>query len=161
MRHQPKFNFKTWVLVTGCQELAPRVCLSPLREWKSKEWKLNSIHTTHKKVSPKMSIHKTIDQFQILFDEATQLLSIRIHELAFWMVSNHGCTCPIFLILIHITMAERKSIYSFKMNVPKNCKESKEYLRIFNTTGALAYPLVPMALRQRSCDWSAHCIQPI
>jgi hypothetical protein len=52
-------------------ELVPIVCLNPLREWKSKETKLNSIHTTHKKVSPEVSIHKTMDQFKILFDEAT------------------------------------------------------------------------------------------
>jgi hypothetical protein len=40
---------------------APTVSLNPLREWKSKELKLTSLHTTHKKVSPKMSIHKTMD----------------------------------------------------------------------------------------------------
>ena len=28
-------------------ELAPMVCLSPLREWKSKELKLNLLHTIH------------------------------------------------------------------------------------------------------------------
>jgi hypothetical protein len=46
--------------------LALRVCLSPLREWKSKESKLNSIYTIHKKVNPKMSIQETMDQFQNL-----------------------------------------------------------------------------------------------
>jgi hypothetical protein len=45
-----------------------------------------------------MSIHETMDQSKILFDEATQQLNIRIHEqLAFWMVSNLGCTCPFVL----------------------------------------------------------------
>jgi hypothetical protein len=53
-------------------ELAPTVCLSPLREWKSKESKLNSLHTTHKKVSLEMNIHETMDQSKILFDEALQ-----------------------------------------------------------------------------------------
>jgi hypothetical protein len=61
-------------------ELAPTVCLSPLQEWKSKELKLNLLHTIHYKVSPEMSIHETMDQSKILFDEATQQLNIRIHE---------------------------------------------------------------------------------
>jgi hypothetical protein len=77
------------------------------------------------------------------------------------MVSNHGCTCPFALILMNITMIERNSTYSFKMNVPKNCKEFEECLQIFNTTAAPAYPSVPMALWQRSRDWNIHCTQPI
>ena len=56
------------------------VCLSPLREWKSKELKLNSLDTIHYKVSLEMSIHETMDQSKILFDEATLQLNIRIHE---------------------------------------------------------------------------------
>jgi hypothetical protein len=46
-------------------ESARTVCLSPLWEWKSKELKLILLHTTHKKVSPKMSIHETMDQSKI------------------------------------------------------------------------------------------------
>jgi hypothetical protein len=61
-------------------ELAPTVCLSPLQEWKSKELKLNLLHTIHYKVSPEMSIHETMDQSKVLLDEATQQLNIRIHE---------------------------------------------------------------------------------
>jgi hypothetical protein len=38
---------------------------------KSKDSKLNSIHTTHKKVSPKMSIYKTMDQLKAFFDKAS------------------------------------------------------------------------------------------
>jgi hypothetical protein len=48
---------------------APTVCLSPLQESKSRESKLNSLHTTHKKVSLEMSIHKIMDQSKILFDK--------------------------------------------------------------------------------------------
>jgi hypothetical protein len=64
-------------------ESASIVCLGPLREWKSKELKLILLYTIHKKVSPVMSIHKTMDQSKIKFNEAAQQLSIRIHELAF------------------------------------------------------------------------------
>jgi hypothetical protein len=53
-------------------ELAPTICLSPFQERKSKELKLNLLHTIHYKVNPEMSIHKTMDQSKILFDEATQ-----------------------------------------------------------------------------------------
>jgi hypothetical protein len=51
-------------------ESTPMVCLSPLQEWTSKELKVNSLHTTHNKVSPEMSIHETMHQSKILFDEA-------------------------------------------------------------------------------------------
>jgi hypothetical protein len=43
-------------------ESAPTICLSPLWEWKSKESKLNLLHKTHKKISPEMSNHETMDQ---------------------------------------------------------------------------------------------------
>ena len=66
-----------------------------------------------------MSIHETMDQSKILFDKAAQQLSIRIHELAFWMVPNLGHTCPFVLNLMNIIKAKRNSTYSFKMNVPK------------------------------------------
>jgi hypothetical protein len=46
-------------------ESASIVCLGPLREWKSKESKLILLHSTHKKVSPEMSIHETMDQSKI------------------------------------------------------------------------------------------------
>jgi hypothetical protein len=46
-------------------ELAPTIYLSLLREWKSKESKLNLLHKTHKKVNPEMSIYKTMDQSKI------------------------------------------------------------------------------------------------
>ena len=46
-------------------ESAPTVCLSPSPEWKSKELKLNLLHKTHKKVSPEMNIHETMDQSKI------------------------------------------------------------------------------------------------
>jgi hypothetical protein len=59
------------------------ICLSLLRKWKSKESKLILLYITHKKVSPKMSIHKTMDQSKILFDKAAQQLSIKIHEIVF------------------------------------------------------------------------------
>jgi hypothetical protein len=75
-----------------------------------------------------MSILETLDQSKILFDEAAQQLSIRIHELAFWMVPDLGCTCPLVLNLMDITKAERNSKYSSKMNVPKKYKKSKECL---------------------------------
>jgi hypothetical protein len=92
-----------------------------------------------------MSIHKIMDQSKILFDEATQQLSIRIHEqLAFWMVSNLGWTCPFILNLMNITKIERNSTYSSEMNVPQKCKKSEECLQIFNTTG-------PLPMRQ--CQW--------
>jgi hypothetical protein len=64
-------------------ELTPMVYLNPLREWKSKESKLNSLYTIHNKVSLEMSIHKTMDQSKILFDDTAQQLSIKIHEHAF------------------------------------------------------------------------------
>jgi hypothetical protein len=51
----------TWQLI----ESAPTVCFNPLWEWKSKESKLNLLHKTHKKVSPEMSIHETMDQSKI------------------------------------------------------------------------------------------------
>jgi hypothetical protein len=63
-------------------ESASVVCLGPLREWKSKELKLILLHTTYKKVSPDLSIHETMDQSKIKFNEASQQLSVRIHELA-------------------------------------------------------------------------------
>jgi hypothetical protein len=44
---------------------------------------------------------------------------------------------------MNMTMAERNSTYSSKMNVPKNCKELEEYLQIFNIAGAPAMPSVP------------------
>jgi hypothetical protein len=97
-----------------------------------------------------MSIHETLDQSKILFDVAAQQLSIRIHDLAFWMVPNLGRTCPFVLNLMKITKAERNSTYSSKMNVPKKCKKSEECLQIFNTARALAYASVPMALRYKS-----------
>ena len=75
-----------------------------------------------------MSIHETTNQSKILFDEASQQLNIRIHELAFWMVPNLGRTYPFVLNLMNITKAKRNSTYSFKMNVPKKCKKSKECL---------------------------------
>jgi hypothetical protein len=66
-----------------------------------------------------MSIHETMDQSKILFDEATHQLNIGIHEqLAFWMVSNLGCTCPFVLNLMNTTKVERNSTYSSEMNVP-------------------------------------------
>jgi hypothetical protein len=68
------------------------------------------------------------------------------------MVYNHGCPCPFALILMNNTVAERNSTYSFKMNVPKNCKESDKHLLIFNIARAPAYPLGPTTLRQRSRD---------
>jgi hypothetical protein len=52
-----------------------------------------------------MNIHETMDQSKILFDEAAQLLSIRIHELAFWMVPYLGRTCPFVLNLMNTTKA--------------------------------------------------------
>jgi hypothetical protein len=64
-------------------ELEATVCLSPLSEWKSKESKLNLLHTIHKKISREMSIHEILDQSKILFDKTAQLLNIGIHELAF------------------------------------------------------------------------------
>jgi hypothetical protein len=94
-----------------------------------------------------MSIHETMDQSKILFDEVAQLLSIRFHKLAFWMVSNLGRTYPFALILINITVVDKNSTNSFQINVPKNCKESEECLRIFNTTRAFAYASVPTAPR--------------
>jgi hypothetical protein len=57
----------TWQLI----ESAPIICLSLLQERKSKELKLNLLHTIYYKVSPEMSIHETMDQSKILFDEAT------------------------------------------------------------------------------------------
>jgi hypothetical protein len=135
----------TWQLI----ESAPMVYLSPLWEWKSKESKLNSLYTTYHKVSPEMSIHKTMDQSKILFDETAQQLSIKIHEHAFWMVSNLGRTCPFVLNLMNITKAERNSTCSIEMNVPKKCKKSKECLQIFSTAGAPAYASVPMVLQYR------------
>jgi hypothetical protein len=92
-------------------ESAPTVCHSPLWEWKSKDSKLNSIHTTHKKVSPKMSIYKTMNQLKAFFEKAPHWLSIKIHELSIWMVSNLGRTCPFVLSLMNITMAESNSTY--------------------------------------------------
>jgi hypothetical protein len=66
-----------------------------------------------------MSIHETMDQSKILFDEATYQLNIRIHEqLAFWMVSNLGCTYPFILNLMNTTKVERNSTYISKINVP-------------------------------------------
>jgi hypothetical protein len=66
-----------------------------------------------------MNIHETMDQSKILFDETTQQLKIRIHEqLAFWMVSNLGCTCPFVLNLMNTTKVERNSTFSSEMNVP-------------------------------------------
>jgi hypothetical protein len=66
-----------------------------------------------------MSIHETMDQSKILFDEATQQLNIRIHEqLVFWMVSNLGCTYPFVLNLMNTTKVERNSMFSSEMNVP-------------------------------------------
>jgi hypothetical protein len=75
-----------------------------------------------------MSIHETMDQSKILFDKLAQQLSIRINELAFWMVPNLGRTCPFVLNLMNTTKAERNSTCSFEMNVPKKCKKSKECL---------------------------------
>jgi hypothetical protein len=86
-----------------------------------------------------MSIYETMDQSKILFNKANQRLSIRIHELAFWMVFDLRCTCPFALSLMNITVTEKNSSYSFKMNVPKNCKESEECLWIINTAGAPTY----------------------
>jgi hypothetical protein len=42
-----------------------------------------------------MSIHKTMDQSKILFDKAAQQLSIKIHEIVFWMVFDLERTCSI------------------------------------------------------------------
>jgi hypothetical protein len=78
-----------------------------------------------------------MDESKILFDKAAQWLSIRIHELAFWMVIDLGRTYPFALFLMNILVAKRNSTYSFEMIVPKNCKKSKECLQIFITTGAL------------------------
>jgi hypothetical protein len=97
-----------------------------------------------------MSIHETMDQSKIKFNEAAQQLSIRIHELAFWKVSNLGCTCVFALKLMNITGAEINSTYSSKMNVPKKCKKLEECLWIFNTAGAPAYASMSMAFRYRS-----------
>ena len=51
------------------------------------------------------------------------------------MVFDLGCTCPFVLSLMNITVVDRNSTYSSKMNVPKHCKESEECLQIFNTAG--------------------------
>jgi hypothetical protein len=84
-----------------------------------------------------MSIHETLDQSKILFDEIAQQLSIKIHEHAIWMVSNLGCTCQSVLNLMNFTKTKKSSTYSSEINVPKKYKKSKECLRIFNTIGPL------------------------
>jgi hypothetical protein len=135
-------------------ESAPTVCHSPLWEWKSKDSKLNSIHTTHKKVSPKMSIYKTMDQLKAFFEKAPFWLTIKIHELSIWMVSNLGHTCPFALNLMNITMVESNSTYSSKMNVPKNCNKSEEFLWIFNPTLASLVKISLLKLKY-------HCNHPM
>jgi hypothetical protein len=68
-----------------------------------------------------MSIHETMDQSKILFDEATQQLNIRIHEqLAYeWYLTLDALvTCPFVLNLLNTTKIERNSTYSSEMNVP-------------------------------------------
>jgi hypothetical protein len=103
-----------------------------------------------------MSIYKTMDQVKAFFDKTPHWLSIKIHELYIWMVSNLGRTCPFALSLMNITMAESNSTYSSKMNVPKNCNKSEECLQIFNPTGAPILPSVPTVVWQGSWEWNVH-----
>ena len=138
------WNAKSWI--GQFIKSAPTICLNPLQEWKSKELKLNLLYTTHKNVNPKISIYKTMDESKILFDKAAQWLSIKIYELAFWMVIDLGRTYLSVLFLMNILVAKRNSTYSIEMIVPKNCKKSKECLQIFNTTGVSIYALVPKTL---------------
>jgi hypothetical protein len=84
-----------------------------------------------------MSIYETIDLLKAFFDKAAQRLSNKFHELAIWMVSDLGRTCPFVLSLMNITVAKSNSIYSSKMNVLRNYNKSKECLRIFNINGTL------------------------
>jgi hypothetical protein len=104
-----------------------------------------------------MSIHETMDQSKILFDEAAQQLNIRIHELIFWMVSNLGHTCQFVLDLMNSIKVERNSTYRSEKNVPQKCKKFEECLQIINTTAAPAYTSMLMALRYKSWAWNAHC----
>jgi hypothetical protein len=152
----------------GCQKLdkpthriGTNSMPQPSSGCKSKESKLNSVYTIHKKVGPEMSIHKTMDQFQNFIWRSSPAIehhnswTCLLNGIQPWM---HLSICNNFDE--HYSGRE-KFYYCFKMNVPKNCKEFEEYLRIFNTTRAPTYPSVPTALQQRSRDWNEHCTQPI
>jgi uncharacterized membrane protein len=142
------WDAKSWT--SQLIELAPIVCLNPLRDVNPRNQNWIPYTQYIKKLAQRWVFTRLWINSKILFDEAAQLLSIIIHELAFWMVSNHGCTCPFALILMNFILAKTNSTYTFKMNVPKNCKESEECLQIFNTAGTPAYPSMRTALQQRS-----------
>jgi hypothetical protein len=129
------WDAKSWT--SQLIELAPIVCLNPLRDVNPRNQNWIPYTQYIKKLAQRWVFTRLWINSKILFDEAAQLLSIIIHELAFWMVSNHGCTCPFAIILMNITVAERNSTIVSKWMYQRIVKSLKSIYGFSTLLGPL------------------------